>query len=209
VWKQRERAWGCVNAAETHGTRLAWTSVHDGKNGRRVTAAAMRYGYRRGEAFEGYDSAGGEPALVRNRAARPDGRRDPAKPSEPQVRNRAETCADPEVGGNRRGGGKPRGRNTKSWCGNHGPRDRCFGTVPGVDDRGQRRRRGVPRRIPGEEGSTGPARDTGSPLPIGSAGHGAKARRRHDGSVIEPSGALQDHATFGTRGWDRPRSCHR
>jgi hypothetical protein len=46
---------------------------------------------------------------------RPRGRVDdgiPRKPSEPQVRNRAETRAEPEVGGSRRGGGKPRGRNT-------------------------------------------------------------------------------------------------
>jgi len=118
-----------------------------GKNDRRGTAAAMRSGYRRGEAFEGY-SAGEEPALVRDPTARSGRRRDPEKPSEPQVRNRAETCAGPEVGGSRRGGGKPRGRSTKSWCGSHDPRDRCFGIGPGVDDRGERRRRGVPRMNP-------------------------------------------------------------
>lgn len=133
------------------------------RNDRRATAAAMRYGYRRGETFGGCDSAGEEPALVRDPTARSGRRRDPGKPSEPQVRNRAETCAGPEVGGSRRGGGKPRGRNTKSWCGNHGPKDRCFGTAPGVDDRGERRRRGVGDEPQERKEAPGPARDHGLP----------------------------------------------
>jgi hypothetical protein len=191
VWKRRERAWGRADEADTRVTRPAWTSVRAGgtTGGQRPQRCGTAAGEE--EPFEGCDSAGEELALVRGPTARSGGRRDPEKPSEPQVRNRAETCAGPEVGGSRRGGGKPRGRNTKSWCGNHDPRGRCFGAAPGVDDRGERRRRGVRGRIPGEDGSTGPARGHGLPAPhrercTRSEGEEAARRLGH-----EPSGALQ------------------
>jgi hypothetical protein len=70
-------------------------SVAAGRNGRRGTATAMWCGCRRGKTFEGCERAGEEPALVRRPTATSARRRDPGKPGEPQVRNRAANARDP------------------------------------------------------------------------------------------------------------------
>ena len=104
-----------------------------GTNGRRATTAAMRNGCRRGEAFEGCERAAGEPARFRpphRSPASPPGpgtgeRSVRGKRGEPQVRDRAATCPGPMVGGNRRGGAKPRGRNRTPRCGSRRPKVRA------------------------------------------------------------------------------------
>lgn len=167
--------------------RAAATSVADGPvaaatNGTRATAAVMRSGCRRGEAFEGCERAAGEPARARPphriTASPPQSgtgeRSAPGKRGEPQVRDQAATCPGPEVGGNRRGGARPRGRNATPRCGDRGPTDDARErVVPEWTTTGSRVERWTPvRRSAGgtEEGHTkdesqerkeasGPARD--------------------------------------------------
>ena len=118
-------------------------------------------------------------------------------------------CAGPEVGGSRRGGGRPRGRNGTPWRGSHGPRGRSFGAVPGVDDRGERRRRGGGGRIPGEDGGA-VLRGTGPKAPdrerwIRSEGEEAArrtltrtSRARQSGTTKPPPATV--NGRVGTRG---------
>jgi hypothetical protein len=83
-----------------------------GTNGKRGAASVMRCSCRRGETFEGY-SAGGKRANGRaSSEVTPGSRRNPANP---RSGTRLQHAWNPRCGGSRRGGAKPRGRNTMSW----------------------------------------------------------------------------------------------
>lgn len=117
---------------------------HDGvrdDNGKRATAAEMRYGCRRGECFEGYEPRCGERrdrsktrSEVLRDTKRVDRGKHVSKRNEP-CPNRAARCPNPPSGGNRRGGGNPRGRNEmcSGWSRHTEGR---WQHRPGVDARG-------------------------------------------------------------------------
>jgi hypothetical protein len=127
-------------------------------NGRRATAAVMRYGYRRVECFGGYEPRlRGTAHAARAYWSGTFGSRSRrrvggvAKRSEP-CPHRAATCPEPQSGANRRGGENPRGRNTmcSGWSRHT---DGRWQHRPGVDAPGNKRKQGATRAKPRRGGS--------------------------------------------------------
>lgn len=109
-------------------------------NGRKATAAAMRYGYRRGEIFEGYEHVAGNRAVDRSHP-----RVEHAMPrrngTNPMSGTGMQQARDPRPGENRRGGANPRGRNGKQRLGSLARR--ALATASGSGRPRARRRRGT------------------------------------------------------------------
>jgi len=203
--------WGGVTRACCRGAVLrSRAGASDATNDRRATAAAMWYGCRRGEAFEGYEFTEGNPVRVRPLSGGE--RRDPAKLGEPQVRHRAATCPGPAVGGSRRGGAKPRGRNATSGLAatiRSLTRERrvgvdgrgCVGGGDPEDNPRRGRTHGDPSASSARECARG-GRASRRPAP-------RRARRRRDqGEEAAGRIGFQLEPSCAARG-SRPRSCHR
>jgi hypothetical protein len=126
------------------------------RNGEGATVAVMRCGCQRGDFFEGCEGRRGKarPVLRSSVSSEASGsrspgaaetRRTPSGTGMQQARNFAS-------GETRRGGEKPRGRNTTSWMVSRGPKPAA--TSVGVDARGACRRRGTTRANLTRGGST-------------------------------------------------------